>query len=363
MAQTLIQCVLFAALLLIPHCVFGMFVALGTDFTFSSNKTCADSEEFKLIHVNDDRELIVARRVDGTWKTPTSSSLRLNYTDRVEHQSSSSLVLSRLNYNDNELYEFLCRGEDAGRTQLNIVFLIPVPVTLGDTATLWCHFMTAGGSDVKFVSWEKGGQQVVRADLWSGNVTYGPGFETNVSVPSDWVSQGDLTLTISRVQPQDQGDYYCYTHDKDGGKRPGHPGPVRLTVNQRLSAQTSTPHPVCPTQTDEDRGMAAWLVIIITLVISVVVGALCFGLGWWTKSGRSDVSSGSSTSSEPDENIPLSTEIGPTDAQMENKKAFYTADLEKSNDDYCNDVFKDEKNGPGVISTLSTCPDGGKYHG
>ncbi|XP_026209205.1 uncharacterized protein LOC113157798 [Anabas testudineus] len=271
---------------------------------------------FKLIHVNDDRELIVARRVDGTWKTPTSSSSGLNYTDRVEHQSSSSLVLSRLNYNDNGLYEFLCSDKVVDRIQLDIVFLIPVPVTLGDTATLWCHFMTAGGSDVKFVSWEKGGQQVVRADLWSGNVTYGPGFETNVSVPSDWVSQGDLTLTISRVQQQDQGDYYCYTHDKEGEKRPGNPGPVRLTVNQRLSAQTSTPHPVCLTQTDEDRGMAAWLVIIITLVISVVVGALCFGLGWWTKPQRSDVSSGSGPSSDTAVNLTLLTETVPTDAQV-----------------------------------------------
>lgn len=238
MAQALFVC---AAFLLGVKCVLGDFVTLGKPVNFSWTQTCTDGREFTLIRrLRDDKPVTVARREDGVWKASTTVTFGLNYTDRIENQSDLAVAITHTNYNDEGLYEFTCGGSVVTSIQLEVVIPIPLYVSEGETVQLPCHSVTAG-EPVKSVRWEKERQLVIEVDPSSGKITYGTGSGGKVSVPPDWFSQGDLTLTLSRADLQDRGDYFCYIQGENGKRRRA---AASLTV-KRSPDQTTTPPPAC----------------------------------------------------------------------------------------------------------------------
>uniref|UniRef100_A0A669E9E0 Ig-like domain-containing protein n=1 Tax=Oreochromis niloticus TaxID=8128 RepID=A0A669E9E0_ORENI len=99
-----------------------------------------------------------------------------------------------------------------------------VVVDEGEDATLPCRSITAG-QRVKSAQWRRDGEVVL--GLNPPQVTYGNGFESRVSVPSDWYQRGDLSLSIKRVQLRDRGVYFC-----DVDKTERHRSAVRLRVRE-----------------------------------------------------------------------------------------------------------------------------------
>jgi len=207
-------------------------VVLGDSVKFPGTVNCS-SEKFKLIHQRKDvRPLTVATFVNGHWEPEEK------HRDRFQ-SSPSDIILTRVNYNDNGAYEFTCGGE--------VVLIISLQVSIisnnnisgseGGTVKLPCYLLTAGQT-VESVWWEMNNKPVIKLNTSNGNITYGMGFDGRVSLPSDWKSTGDCSLTLERVQPEDRGDYFCFVQKKI--KERGTPAVTRLTLHPN-PITTSTP--------------------------------------------------------------------------------------------------------------------------
>uniref|UniRef100_A0A3P8QBR0 Ig-like domain-containing protein n=1 Tax=Astatotilapia calliptera TaxID=8154 RepID=A0A3P8QBR0_ASTCA len=106
-------------------------------------------------------------------------------------------------------------------------------VSEGEAVSLPCYFSTTGKARWS-VRWEKNGE-----DLNPPQVTEGNGFESRVSISSDWYQRADLSLTIKRVHLRDRGVYFC-----DVDKTERHSSAVRLRVREIVpESLTSTLKP------------------------------------------------------------------------------------------------------------------------
>ncbi|XP_029023922.1 uncharacterized protein LOC114866305 [Betta splendens] len=247
----------------------GQPVALGDSFNFSLTQ-CPSGSELELQHIllNTPAVLVSSRDGTGSWNTSAS------YAERLE-PSHSALVLTNINYNDGGLYEFTCGDEDV-RIQLDVVVPIKFSVFENETVLLPCHAVTAEG-DVKSVRWETGGQRVAAVNVTSKNITYKAGFDLRASVPSDWFSTGDFTLTLGPVRLQDRGDWTCYVQDKAEVV-------ARLTVQKtrnETSTEQSGPLQVNEGMSQENGGQTAC--VAIAVVVALVLCAVAFGIGWWMR--------------------------------------------------------------------------------
>uniref|UniRef100_A0A3Q4I1Z8 Uncharacterized protein n=1 Tax=Neolamprologus brichardi TaxID=32507 RepID=A0A3Q4I1Z8_NEOBR len=101
--------------------------------------------------------------------------------------------------------------------------------------------------------WEAGRAYIGR--LNPPQVTYGNGFESRVSISSDWYQRADLSLRIKRVQLRDQGVYFC-----------------DLDKTERHRS---------PTQTTSEANGRTLVAVCITAVVFLVCGLVC---GWLLKS-------------------------------------------------------------------------------
>ncbi|KAK2862840.1 hypothetical protein Q5P01_002373 [Channa striata] len=253
---------------------------LGESVEFSASGNCADHEPFTLIQVHEDhRPITVAHRADGVWQPGP------NYAARTEHQSLLCVVLSRLNFNDNGLYEFTCGNQVVTLIQLQVLRATPVSVSEGGAAELPCYHHTAG-EPVDTVRWERNGTLVIEVERVSREVRYGPGLAGRVSVSAAWFLEGNLSLTLRGAQLEDTGDYVCYIQgDKDAKTRRGHAAAAAaatLTISKRNPDQRSCApeHP-----RDEEKKEMETRSIVITFVVTLVVfGLLGFALGWKLKS-------------------------------------------------------------------------------
>uniref|UniRef100_A0A669AWV6 Ig-like domain-containing protein n=1 Tax=Oreochromis niloticus TaxID=8128 RepID=A0A669AWV6_ORENI len=143
-----------------------------------------------------------------------------------------------------------------------------VAVSEGEDATLPCRSVTAGQS-VKSARWRRNGKVVLQLDAKTGGITYGEDVDrSRVSIPSEWDRQADLSLTIKRVQQQDEGVYYC---DIDKWER--HRSAVRLRVHPQV------PTPEISTSLQMalkghlvlQRKLPYCLLIIIIMIIIIII--------------------------------------------------------------------------------------------
>ncbi|XP_076581403.1 uncharacterized protein LOC143317236 isoform X2 [Chaetodon auriga] len=250
---------LFILLFAANH-VSGENVNAGDSVNLTAYKSCADGDGFKL--TTRDNSVTVATLVGGVWRPEEI------YEGRIEHLSASSVCLSRVNFNDRGAFEFVCGGNDDSPsvTQLTVVVPYDMAVSDGGAALLPCHASTDG--DTQKVRWERNGELVLELDRFSGRVSHGPGFEGRGSVPPDWKSTGNLSLTLERVQHEDEGQFTCYIISKDGKTKMGEPPAVRMRVNERK--QTTGPPPSTPGPPGMSTGLT------VSIVFNVILGFLVF---------------------------------------------------------------------------------------
>uniref|UniRef100_A0A3P9NJB2 Ig-like domain-containing protein n=1 Tax=Poecilia reticulata TaxID=8081 RepID=A0A3P9NJB2_POERE len=106
----------------------------------------------------------------------------------------------------------------------------------GNNVTLPCYVKTTGNTGLTG-RWEKNGKPLCVKNFDSDGCSGTPADRLTVS--TDWFTNGDLSLTIEGTQPEDSGDYFCYTQDRRG-KQSGNPAAVRLTVTEKKSHQMIT---------------------------------------------------------------------------------------------------------------------------
>ncbi|KAF1380883.1 hypothetical protein PFLUV_G00168660 [Perca fluviatilis] len=265
---------------------------LGDSVTLNASEEC---DKFILIHrLTDDTPVTVANYVDDVWKPHGS------YGDRTEHRSSISVRLTRINYNDNGHFEFTCGSRVVTTIQLKVFEIFNISVTEGEQVTLPYHFYTAD-KPAKPIRWKKDGELVFEQQQPSGEIRYGTGFKgRNVSLSPDWYSNGDLSLTFGRAQPEDEGVYICYT---DGQRTRGDRAVrVKITTKRNPDQITCAPQIVPPSQGVPQDNWAIVGKIAVGVFVALI---LLIPLGWWLKSrcsrpgpggGRySDVSTGPPT--------------------------------------------------------------------
>uniref|UniRef100_A0A8P4G9X3 Ig-like domain-containing protein n=1 Tax=Dicentrarchus labrax TaxID=13489 RepID=A0A8P4G9X3_DICLA len=204
--------ILFFAVLSVKSVLGKIYVNVRDSVTLTEN--CTEDKDFIL--KTRDNTVMVAQRVNGVW-TPGEV-----YKTRIKPVSSSSVNLTRVNYNDIGFYEFTCgRRVLSNPVYLKVVTPVNLSATEGQTVELPCRSVTAG------------------LDPSSGGIRNGTGYEGRVSVPADWKLTGDFSLTLDRVQLEDEGQFICFI-DKAGTRTRGDPAAVMMKVNKKTPNQTTT---------------------------------------------------------------------------------------------------------------------------
>ncbi|KAF3837408.1 hypothetical protein F7725_004872 [Dissostichus mawsoni] len=222
--------------------------------------------------------------LEDVWKPAAG------YKDRMS--PNESVVLNRSNINDQGLYGLTCGSEQEKPIHLN------KSVTEGQAAGFTFHYFTAG--ELGRYRVERNTQLVFELDLSSGSTSQGSGFENRTSVAPHWKSDGDLTLTLQAVKPEDRGDYFLYVL-KD--RKRGHLQAVRMRVSPALNTPeernpeqiTCTPQPPC------QKERTPW--IPIAIIAALVLVAL--GVVVRQRICRSNVSSGGGRSPTEEESQPI----------------------------------------------------------
>lgn len=220
-----------AVLLVFISQVFGDLIqaSVGDDVKFVLSDECMEGHGALNLHLKDGSIQVVAS-LHGDWEPGRA------YTDRVT-VSSDFLILTSVDLNDQGMYDFTCKKKGKLElTDLQVFLPSEVAVDEGEDAALPCRSITAG-QRVKSAQWRRDGEVVL--ELNPSQVTDGNGFESRVSIPSDWFQRADLSLTIKRVQLRDRGVYFC---DVDKAER--HRSAVRLRVREIVpDSLTSTLKP------------------------------------------------------------------------------------------------------------------------
>ncbi|XP_034005885.1 uncharacterized protein LOC117497956 isoform X1 [Trematomus bernacchii] len=226
-------------------------------------------------------------RLEDVWKPAAG------YKDRMS--PNESVVLNRSDINDQGLYGLTC-GSEEKRIHLNVITSSEKSVPEGQAAGFTFHYFTAG--ELGRYRVERNTQLVFDLDLSSGSTSQGSGFENRTSVAPHWRSDGDLTLTLQGVKPEDRGDYFLYVL-KD--RKRGHLQAVRMRVSPALNTPeernpeqiTCTPQP--------PRKKTLWITIaIIAALVLVALGVVCR-----QRICRSNVSSGGGRSLTEEESQPI----------------------------------------------------------
>ncbi|MCI4393393.1 hypothetical protein PGIGA_G00157070 [Pangasianodon gigas] len=133
-----------------------------------------------------------------------------NRTELTFSEDGCCLQLNNIQYSDDGMYVFSCDKSELCRKSLDVLAPVPVHAAVGENVTFPCYAHTnkiIADRDIMYRC-EKDGELVVA--LQQGNVLYGPGFDiSRVSMSLDKYKNGDLSLTISNVQPSDAGTYRC----------------------------------------------------------------------------------------------------------------------------------------------------------
>ncbi|KAK3510200.1 hypothetical protein QTP70_027762, partial [Hemibagrus guttatus] len=129
-------------------------------------------------------------------------------------------------YNDKGWYIGYCDNSEICQFHLDVVVSGVYSVCVGENVTLPCYAATdktIHDNDIS-VQWEKDGRPVVT--LKQGKMSYGPGFEGRALITASQYKNGNLSLTILKVQQSDTGIYSC----KHRHEEPGQPEAVTLRI-------------------------------------------------------------------------------------------------------------------------------------
>ncbi|KAL3046132.1 hypothetical protein OYC64_004190 [Pagothenia borchgrevinki] len=202
-------------------------------------------------------------RLEDVWKPAAG------YKDRMS--PNESVVLNRSNINDQGLYGLTC-GSEERLTHLNVITSSEKSVPEGQAAGFTFHYCTAGELGMYRV--KRNTQLVFELDLSSGSTSQGSGFENRTSVAPHWRTDGDLTLTLQGVKPEDRGDYFLYVLKE---RKRGHLQAVRMRVSPALNTPeernpeqiTCTPQPPCKEKTA--------LICVSVAAVLLIAGAFFCG--------------------------------------------------------------------------------------
>ncbi|KAF3837393.1 hypothetical protein F7725_004857, partial [Dissostichus mawsoni] len=258
---------------------------LGDRVQFPPTEHCRERGA-KLQHTLTSGSSQTVAHLEDVWKPADG------YKDRMS--PNESVVLKRSNINDQGLYGLTCGSEQEKLIHLNVITSSEKSVTEEQAAEFTFHYFTAG--ELGRYRVERNTQLVFELDLSSGSTSQGSGFENRTSVAPNWKSDGDLTLTLQGVKPEDRGDYFLYVL-KDNKR--GHLQAVRMRVSPALNTPeernseqiTCTPQPPCKEKT-------------ALICVSVAAVLLIAGAFLWSKMPRicgSKVSGGAAAGGAPTE--------------------------------------------------------------
>lgn len=252
----------FLIICLLIRCCVGEFIQtlIGDNIKFESSEKCRKARTGLLVHLlSDGTTHDVAMLVNGLW-TPDSL-----YKSQLS-PGEETVVLKDAAFNDNGVYELSCNLlSRAVIVQVEVLVPFELSVGEGQSARLPCHFATAGKS-AESVQWERESQLVFKQLFKTGEV-YGKDFKGRANGSQDAYRRGDMSLTLTGIQPRDQGNYFCKILLRGGVPENGQPGAVRLWVNHSHSA-SEVQH--CP----------HWIWIVVTVICTslLVIG---FVSGWF----------------------------------------------------------------------------------
>ncbi|XP_010784584.1 uncharacterized protein [Notothenia coriiceps] len=245
------------ALLFIVNLTFGLTLdtILGDRVQFPESEHCSERGA-KLQHTLTGGSNKTVAHLEGVWK-PLD-----DYKDRMS--PNESVILNRSNINDQGLYRLTC-GSEEKLIHLNVIISSDKSVTEGEAARMTFHYFTAGKLGRYRV--ERNTQLVFELDLSSGSTSQGSGFENRTSVAPHWSSDGDLTLTLQGVKPEDRGAYFLYVLKN---RKRGHLQAVRMRVSPALNTpeERNPGQTTCTPQQPPCKG-TPWipLAIIVALVL------------------------------------------------------------------------------------------------
>ncbi|XP_043954066.1 uncharacterized protein LOC122820577 [Gambusia affinis] len=255
----------FALILLVDSSVADSVKAIvGDQLKVPVNCEPGESVTLQRVMLHGPRD--VATDQSGQWKVSRKE-------DRGRIELDSYIVFTRTFYTDEGTYEVTCSKSGTKETiQVKVVLASKVSVTRGDTVTLPCYGRTKEGKGLPG-RWEKNGKPLCVKNSYKGcSGTPADG----LTVSTDWITNGDLSLTIEGVQPEDGGVYFCYIKDGEESKS-GTPAAVRLTVTEKMTHQmiSSTAAPGNQTQSSAELTrpwqISTWVLLVILVALLVLL--------------------------------------------------------------------------------------------
>ncbi|XP_026766291.3 uncharacterized protein LOC113524302 isoform X2 [Pangasianodon hypophthalmus] len=288
---TLLRRILLIIIFLRVSASSSAAVTVNGSARLSCNKPC--SGEVKCVYAKGS-EILVIKCKQGSC---VEGDAFKNRTELTFSEDGCCLQLNNIQYSDDGMYIFSCDKSELCRKSLDVLAPVPVHAAVGENVTIPCYAHTnkiIADRDIMYRC-EKDGELVVA--LQQGNVLYGPGFDVSrVSVSLDKYKHGDLSLTISNVQPSDAGTYRC-THRHE---EPVQPEAFTLTITTTLPAKDVTN---CSTAGREQMTWPWWGVLVENIVI-VLLGVVYVLFRKWQrkkaqKQSSSEQASNSSFSDDP----------------------------------------------------------------
>ncbi|XP_037336043.2 uncharacterized protein LOC119223050 [Pungitius pungitius] len=239
----------------------SIFAVNGDPFEFPAFKE-RELKRCELIRLRGHGSVHLVATWDDRW-TPGP-----DYRDRMT--ANGTVIFNGANLNDEGLYELTC-GTDTHRFHVHVFESTTYTVTEGDSVPFECYAKTEG--ELGHFTVQRDREPVLGLDYRSGNQSPGAGFQGRVSVPPQWKTTGNLTMTLKGATTGDEGVYWFYVQHEDKSGLKEKLCAVRLKVNKRVPDPTpSGPPTSSPTeQNGETRWKAATVVLAVVLIVVLTV--------------------------------------------------------------------------------------------
>ncbi|XP_037335898.2 uncharacterized protein LOC119222969 [Pungitius pungitius] len=216
----------------IPECD-SIFAVIGDPFEIPAFKE-RELKRCELMRLRGHGSVHLVAPWDDRW-TPGP-----DYRDRMT--ANGTVIFNGANLNDEGLYELIC-ATDTHRFHLHVFVSTTYTVTEGDSVPFECYAKTEG--ELGHFTVQRDREPVFGLDYRSGNQSPGAGFQGRVSVPPQWRTTGNLTMTLKGATTGDEGVYWFYVQHEDKSGLKVKLFAVRLKVNKRVPDPTPS-GPVVP---------------------------------------------------------------------------------------------------------------------